>query len=72
MALNGHLNALGRCPLSGVKRTSIDPGEMSAFDPKRTFQLFSRDPVRYIVAGCDLAPNDIDVTAQIIDLVREG
>ena len=47
------------------------PG-MSAYDPKRTFQLFSRDPVRYIVAGCDLAPNDIDVTAQIIDLVREG
>jgi len=35
MALNGHPNALGRCPLLGVKRTSIELGEMSAYDPYR-------------------------------------
>ena len=45
---------------------------MSAFDPKRTFQLFSRHPPWCIFVGADLAPNDLDVTAQIIELVREG
>ena len=32
MALNGHPNALSRCPLSGVKRTSRKPPRMSAYD----------------------------------------
>src|SRR5260370_12226883 len=35
-ALSGHCNALIRCPLSGVKRTSTGNVPMSAFDPKRT------------------------------------
>src|SRR5262249_31636718 len=45
---------------------------MSAFDPKRTFWLFGCHPSRCICVGCDLAPNDVDVTAQIVQLVREG
>jgi len=45
---------------------------MSAFDPKRIFQLFSRHPPRCISVGGDLAPNDVDVTAQIIQLVGKG
>ena len=45
---------------------------MSANDPKRTFWLFSRHPPRCIYVGRDLAPNDLDVTAQIVQLVREG
>jgi hypothetical protein len=45
---------------------------MSAFDPKRTFQLFSRYPFWCIFVGADLAPNDLDVTAQIIQLVGKG
>ena len=35
-------------------------------------QSFSRDRLRRVVAGGDLAPNNIDVTAQIVDLVRKG
>jgi hypothetical protein len=35
---NGHPNALSRCPLLGVKRTSTGANPMSAFDPKRTCQ----------------------------------
>jgi len=45
---------------------------MSAFDPKRIFQLFSRHPPWCIFVGADLAPNDLDVTAQIIQLVGKG
>jgi len=37
----------------------------SESDPRQTTQLFSRDPPLYIVAGCDLKPNDVDVTAQV-------
>jgi hypothetical protein len=36
LAQSGHLNALSRCPLSGVKRTLIGHAVMSAIDPKRT------------------------------------
>jgi hypothetical protein len=36
LALSKHQNALSRCPLSGVKRTSKFKRVMSAFDPKRT------------------------------------
>jgi hypothetical protein len=36
MAPNGHPNALGRCPLSGVKQTMRGNVPMSAYDPKRT------------------------------------
>jgi len=32
-----------RCPLSGVKRTSLSDVQMSAFDPKRTFPLLNHD-----------------------------
>jgi hypothetical protein len=59
------MRTLGTCRLLGQS-------EHVEIDPRRTFQLFSRDPPRYTLAGCDLTPNDIDVTAQIIDLVREG
>ena len=45
---------------------------MSAFDPKRTCGLFGCHPSRCICVGCDLTPNDVDVTAQIVQLVREG
>ncbi len=36
LALSGHNWRLGKCPFSGVKRTSLTHAEMSAFDPKRT------------------------------------
>ena len=72
MALSGHFNAPSRCLLLGVKQTSPVQSSMSARDPKRTFQLFSRHPARCISVGCDLAPNDLDVTAQIIQLVGKG
>ena len=37
--------------------------------PKPTSYSFSRYPPRCIDVGRDLAPNDVDVTAQIIQLV---
>src|SRR6516164_10636443 len=33
------LTRFNQCPLLGVKRTSVAPSTMSAFDPKRTFLL---------------------------------
>jgi hypothetical protein len=42
LALSGHERRLGECPLSGVKRTSVNPSQMSAFDPKRTCSSFMR------------------------------
>ncbi len=36
LALSRHRRRLGKCPLSGVKRTSVVRAQMSAFDPKRT------------------------------------
>jgi hypothetical protein len=68
----GRSGGTRRCPRSGVKRTSRFQGVMSASDPKRTFQLFSRHPPWCIFVGADLAPNDLDVTAQIIQLVGKG
>jgi hypothetical protein len=42
---SGHLSAEFQCPLSGVKRTSVAPSSMSAFDPQRTWALLARlDP----------------------------
>src|SRR6516225_4221194 len=38
MVISGRTCAYPKCPLLGEKRTSIDPGEMSAYDPKRTPQ----------------------------------
>jgi hypothetical protein len=32
MAQSGHPNRVGECPLSGVKRTSLERGRTSAFD----------------------------------------
>src|SRR5215475_10902208 len=58
--------------LLGIKRTYRFALHMSAFDPKRTFQLFSRHPPRCISLGGDLASNNLDVTAQIIELVGKG
>src|SRR6516162_7592983 len=55
-----------------LKRTLLGERVTSAPDPKRTFRLFGRRPPRCIYVGRDLAPNDVDVTAQIIQLVREG
>ena len=62
-------NCRSACPLLGVKRTWARPSAMSAFDPKRTSQLFSGHVLRCISAGGDLALNDLDVAAQIIQLV---
>src|SRR5262249_26548570 len=59
-------------PLSGVKRTWLRDDATSAHDPKRISYLFSRYPPRCIYMGRDLTPNDVDVTAQIVQLVREG
>jgi hypothetical protein len=39
LAQSGHPNALGRCPLSGVKQTSRKPPRMSAYDPKQTLAI---------------------------------
>ena len=57
----------------------LSGGQISAFfcperdhDPKRTFQLFSSHPPWCIFVGADLTPNDLDVTAQIIQLVGKG
>jgi hypothetical protein len=33
LALSGHGHRLGKCPLLGVKRTSVRQVQMSAFDP---------------------------------------
>ena len=61
-----HMSAIGG------KADIASASQMSAFDPKRTFWLFSRHPPLCIYVGRDFAPNDLDVTAQIIQLVREG
>jgi hypothetical protein len=37
-ALSGHFVHPAACPLSGVKRTSLIQVQMSAFDPKRTWE----------------------------------
>jgi hypothetical protein len=66
--------------IPGIVDTGIDINHFdgdamklaAAFDPKRTFQLFSRHPPWCIFVGADLAPNDLDVTAQIIQLVGKG
>ena len=39
---------------------------------KRTIELFSRRPSQGVGTGCNLSPNDIDVTAQIVYVIREG
>src|SRR5262245_56309094 len=39
---------------------------------KRTIELFSRRPSQGIGTRCNLSPNDIDVTAQIVHVIREG
>jgi hypothetical protein len=39
LALSGHGNGLGECPLSEAKRTSLIRSLMSANDPKRTLFL---------------------------------
>jgi len=39
LALSGHARRVGRCPLSGAKRTWLKDGDMSAYDPIRTFGL---------------------------------
>src|SRR5262249_31204307 len=37
LSQSGHPDTLNQCPLLGVKRTSVAPSPMSAFDPKRTW-----------------------------------
>ena len=59
-------------PLGDKQISGGGPVKDDANDPRRTFKLFSRYPSRGVSAGCELAPNDVDVTAQIIQLVREG
>ena len=58
--------------LFGVKLKWCFDAVRTVVDPRRTFPLFSRDPLRSVVARRDLASNDIDVTPQIVDLIREG
>src|SRR5690242_8579190 len=41
MTQSGHFAAEIQCPLSGVKRTSSSGNPMSAFDPKRTYNIYS-------------------------------
>jgi hypothetical protein len=41
LALSGHAELHCTCPLSGVKRTFLFALQMSAFDPKRTFEVQS-------------------------------
>ena len=36
----GHLFCVAECPLSGAKRTCLFASQMSAFDPKRTYNGF--------------------------------
>jgi hypothetical protein len=38
MALSRHLSRACQCPLLGVKRTSVDLNEMSAYDTKRIWR----------------------------------
>ncbi len=38
LALSGHSSGPPKCPLVGVKRTSLTHAPMSAFDPKRTLR----------------------------------
>jgi len=69
---------LRRCAISVAFGVEADmnlqtgPAGPVPIDPLRTFQLFSRDPPLCVIAGCDLTPNDVDVTAQVVHLVREG
>jgi hypothetical protein len=39
LAQSGHFTAEFQCPLLGVKRTLVGDAAMSAFDPKRTWNL---------------------------------
>src|SRR5262245_47514981 len=43
MAQSGHRLMQRTCPLSGVKQTSVTAVQMSAFDPKRTFNCSALD-----------------------------
>ncbi len=54
LALSRHRRRLGKCPLSGVKRTSPTEPQMSAYDPKRTRQRrYSLDePQRHATTTC--------------------
>jgi hypothetical protein len=54
LAQGRHPNALVRCLLSGVKRTSRNPPIMSANDPKRTLSR-SRYPQRVSWASMRLS-----------------
>ena len=42
LALSGHRQRPGECPLSGVKRTSLTQVQMSASDPKRTLSRLNQ------------------------------
>ena len=56
-----------KCPLFGGKADMNFCASLFS----QTILLFSRHPLGCICAGCDLAPNDVNVTAQVIELVRE-
>jgi hypothetical protein len=64
LAQSRHPDRVGKCPLSGVKQTSLRPSEMSASDPKRTFVLHWRMSllaVRALCAVISLAPIPVSV-----------
>jgi hypothetical protein len=53
----------------GSKQTWANAPHMSAYDPKRTWKLFSRHISWFICAQCNLPPNDINMAAKVIKLV---
>jgi hypothetical protein len=64
-------HARRRMSALGKSGHAADIAALTGFDPKATLQLFRRHPPRCICAGCELAPNDVDVAAQIVQLIRE-
>src|SRR6516162_8472272 len=52
---SGHFPTEFQCPLLEVKRTSVAPSPMSAFDPKRTFRLRILTSIKFKVIAHKLS-----------------
>ena len=82
-AQSRHSNALCGCPLSGVKRTSINTATMSPNDPKRKWHEFysvftinrprskSRSPNGAQISAHELTPNDQSADKDRVDDVLD-